>query len=137
MLISASAPEQRIQTAAAWLRVYASFLMDPPESIKQLCTVGVCTLWCALQFYVNCACLHQTASWKGRNIPSCHQQLVLKALDRVDIQSFALCFSAENAELSACLPPQPSAETFNKQTFFVIAAVRMPATAVLHKQALK
>lgn len=117
--------------------------MDPPESIKQLCTVGVCTLWCAASlcgaphFYVNCASLHLTASWKGWNIPSCHQQLVLKALERVHIQSFALCFCAENAELSASLPPQPSAEKFNKQTFFVIAAVRMPGTAVLHKQALE
>lgn len=61
--------------------------MDPPESIQQLCTVGVRALWCAaslccaLQFYVNCASLHLTASWKGRNIPSCHQQLVLKALE--------------------------------------------------------
>lgn len=75
--------------------------MDPPESIKQLCTVGVCTLWsaaslcCAPQVYVNCASLHLTASWKGQKIPSCYQQLVLKALERVAIQSFALCFCTQ------------------------------------------
>ena len=60
-------------------------LMDTPESINQLRTVGVAApsgvlhhslVLCSFMLIV--PGLRLGASWKGWNIPSCHQQLVLK-----------------------------------------------------------
>ena len=75
-----------------------------------MCYRCSCTLWSAAslfsapQFRVNCTGLRRGASWKGWNIPSCHQQLVPKPPKKPRVFIFShLHFTAEPKMLKCLL----------------------------------